>query len=452
MSRNTHSGKRRPGRRGERRGPAEAVSRAVRLHRTGHLGDAEKLYRAILASVPDHPDVLHFLGVLCYQTGDSAEAESLIRKALEIQPGYVDAHNNLGNIFMESDRLDEAATAYCEALRLDPDHADAHNNLGTVLRAEGRLEGALGEYRRAVSLAPEHADAHHNLGTALWLQGKGDEAASSYCRSLELRPYNPEVYMALSQIFYRSGRRSEGRAVFEKWLDGDPDSAIAQHMVAACGGNGVPERASDAYVRETFDRFAASFDRSLKNLRYRAPDLIRSMVAGSVGKPDGRLRVLDAGCGTGLCGPLLRPYCNRLVGVDLSEKMLDRARRTGSYDELVVAELTAFLRHSETPYDLIVSADTLVYFGKLDDVFRGAASSLTPGGRLVFTVELLDQETGTGFELEPHGRYCHDEGYVRTALARGGLTTRSIVQESLRLEGDEPVPGLVVLAERPGPT
>ena len=39
-----------------------------------------------------------------------------------------------------------------------------------------------------------------------------------------------------------------------------------------------------------------------------------------------RPRILDAGCGTGLCGPLLRPLAARLVGVDLSEKMVELAR------------------------------------------------------------------------------------------------------------------------------
>ena len=29
--------------------------------------------------------------------------------------------------------------------------------------------------------------------------------------------------------------------------------------------------------------------------------------------------MLDAGCGTGLCAPLLRPYASRLTGVDLSK-------------------------------------------------------------------------------------------------------------------------------------
>ena len=95
--------------------------------------------------------------------------------------------------------------------------------------------------------------------------------------------------------------------------------------------------------------------------------------------------MLDAGVGTGWCGPQLRPYARRLVGVDLSPDMLRKAseRQAGGrkiYDELAEAELTAFMRARPAAFDLIVSADTLVYFGALDEVLQAAAGSLRAGG------------------------------------------------------------------------
>src|SRR4029077_16423873 len=99
------------------------------------------------------------------------------------------------------------------------------------------------------------------------------------------------------------------------------------------------------------------------------------------------LDVLDAGCGTGLCGLLVAPYARQLVGVDLSEGMLDHARKKNVYDELVRGELTAYLQNRHDAFDLIVTADTLVYFGALEDVAVAAAGALRSGGRVVFTVE-----------------------------------------------------------------
>jgi predicted TPR repeat methyltransferase len=101
----------------------------------------------------------------------------------------------------------------------------------------------------------------------------------------------------------------------------------------------------------------------LAKLSYRAPALVAEMLKRSGVDPSKRVHILDAGCGTGLCGPLVAPYACRLVGVDLSEGMLARARERDVYDVLVKGELTAYLEACTDTFDVIVSADTLVYFG-----------------------------------------------------------------------------------------
>ena len=144
-------------------------------------------------------------------------------------------------------------------------------------------------------------------------------------------------------------------------------------MIAACSGRDVPARASDAFIEQTFDSFAGSFDAKLAKLLYRAPALVAAMLADSDVEASKSLDVLDAGCGTGLCGPLIAPYARRLVGVDLSARMLAQAQARNVYDELVKCELTAYLRDSPGAFDVIVSADTLVYFGPLQDVVAASA-------------------------------------------------------------------------------
>jgi predicted TPR repeat methyltransferase len=134
--------------------------------------------------------------------------------------------------------------------------------------------------------------------------------------------------------------------------------------------------------------------------------------------------------------------------------MVDKARACGGYHDLVVAELTAFLTDGPPQrYDLIVSADTLVYFGSLEHVLRGAAASLRPGGHLVFTVEAAEGDDGDGFVLNPHGRYAHGEPYVRHVLEHvAGLEVLAVGREPLRMEMGQPVRGLIVTARKPGPS
>jgi predicted TPR repeat methyltransferase len=220
-------------------------------------------------------------------------------------------------------------------------------------------------------------------------------------------------------------------------------------MLAACSGRDVPARASDGFVEKTFDSFARSFDSKLAKLQYRAPALVAGALALTGVSPSKALDVLDAGCGTGLCGPLVQPYARRLVGVDLSAKMLDQARARNVYDELVKGELTAFLRGARAAYDIIVSADTLCYFGPLDEVAAAVADALRPGGRFVFTVEeLVGGESDAGYLLSLHGRYAHARQYVERVLAEANLRSEIEVAE-LRLEAGDPVAGLVVRAAKP---
>jgi len=81
------------------------------------------------------------------------------------------------------------------------------------------------------------------------------------------------------------------------------------------------------------------------------------------------------------------PYARRLIGVDISGSMLKKAAGRRLYDDLIKAELTEFLGRQAETYDVVVSADTLCYFGKLEPVFHAAAKALKEGGILAFTLE-----------------------------------------------------------------
>ena len=420
---------------------------AIELHRSDRLKEAEDLYRKILRAFPKQVDALHFLGVLLHQTGKSAEAADFISKAIELDPAYLGARNNLGNVLKESGRLDEAADTYREVIRQDPDHADAHNNLGTVLTEQGNHDAAIAAYEKAVSLNPKHVDAYGNLGNALRKAGRFDDALNAYRQALDLKPHDGPAHMSLGRALYAAGRVDEAASVYQHWLDHEPDSSIARHMLAACTGEGVPERASDRFVARTFDGFAGSFDKVLHRLEYRAPDLVVAELTRDRPVEEGTWDVLDAGCGTGLCGPLLKPYANRLVGVDLSPGMLRKASGRDVYSELIESELTAFMDGAQDAFDVIASADTLVYFGVLDEVFAAAATALRAGGRLVFSLERdSDESLVDGFRLNPHGRYSHTETYVRRTLQEAGLSVRRVTYDILRKEATKPVAGLIVLA------
>jgi predicted TPR repeat methyltransferase len=202
-------------------------------------------------------------------------------------------------------------------------------------------------------------------------------------------------------------------------------------------------------VEKTFDGFATSFDEKLAKLDYRAPELITAAVHAACG-PDARgLRILDAGCGTGLCGRDVRALAATLVGVDLSVAMLARATATGFYDALEKAELTDYLVTHPAAFDVVLSADTLCYFGALEAFAEAASAALSPGGVLVFSVEAMEEGGETDYQLQANGRYRHKGGYVERVLAAAGLEVEGRISGVLRTEVRQPVPGWIVTARRP---
>lgn len=425
----------------------EALSLAVTLHRGGRLTEAESIYRKIIEIEPTQLDALHFLGMLLHQLNRSEAGLALLGDTLQLDPSHADAHNNLGNILKELGRLDEAADAYRSVIELRPDHADAHNNLGTVLKGQKKIKDAVSCYEKAIAIDFKHAGAFHNLGNVYKNLGRLDDAENAYRRAIELSPDNANAYQNLCATLCATDNLGKARAVLREWLCYDPDNAIAHHLMAACSGEGVPARAPDVYVQTLFDNMAASFDDRLGDLDYQAPDLVANAVAQAFPLPDKQLDVLDAGCGTGLCGPFLRAYAHRLVGIDLSPRMLAKARQRDVYDELITAELTRYLLEHARGFDVVISADTLVYFGAIDEFAAAAASSLRPGGHLVFTLERTESaDVPGGFRLNPHGRYSHTEEYVRRSLAGAGLHIRSLETVTLRTERSQPVEGLLVCA------
>ena len=424
----------------------EALSIAILLQQNGQWTAAGDIYRGILEAAPDHPGALHYSGVLSHQRARGEEAIRLIERSLELEPDRADWHSNLGIVLQDGLRLEEAAAAYRRAIELEPNHANAHGNLGVVLRAQGKAAEAEAAYRAAIAADPEHSDAYHNLGVLLNGQKRSREAAACFCKVITLRPSHPEARRQLALAHCMLGEVDKAVAIFEEWLAEEPDHPIARHMLAACSGRDVPPRASDAFIEMTFDSFAATFDSKLEKLQYRAPALVAAMLAVPGAQASKSLDVLDAGCGTGLCGPLLVPYARRLVGVDLSAAMIARARARNVYDELVQRELTAYLRDCAGTFDVIVSADTLCYFGPLEGVVAAAASALRPGGRLIFTVEeLTGGGPGARHSIGLYGRYRHSSRYVERVLAAVNLRSE-IVSAELRLEAGDPVAGLVVRA------
>ena len=383
-------------------------NRGNALRRLAHPQEALDSYERALALKQDYPEAWCHRAIVLHDLGRDADAAASAQQALAVRPRYADALLALGNALQGMEHLTDAVAAYDRSLACVPDQPDAWCARGAALKKSGDLAGALASYDRALALRPAYALVAHYRANALRALGHKEEARAAYRHALDLGADAGEIAFAL----------------------------------AALGEGALPAAAPADYVKGLFDQYAAHFDRHLVDvLGYRTPALLEALLrrhgTGAAGD------VADLGCGTGLCAPFLRPLAARLAGIDLSPKMLDKARATGLYDELACAEIGDWLAGHPAGFDLLVAADVLVYIGALEKLFARARAALRAGGRFAFSCEALDG--ADGYAIGASNRYAHALGYVERCAAEAGFTVVEAERAVLRREHGADVAGWLVL-------
>ena len=426
--------------------PTDPLQVAIAHHRRGELDAAQALYAELLRVDPRRADALNFMGVLMVQRGERERALELLKKASTIAPREPGVWNNLGNALLSLGKLPEAEKAFRRSLAL-VESAEALTNIARIQRRRQEWARSEASARRAVALAPQSGEAWHYLSLALLGLQRSEEAFEAAVKAELLLPAHAQRREAYGRALWAAGEHDRAVAFYRDWLDKEPGNAYAQHHLAAALGQ-TPERASDAYVEKVFDQFAASFDTQLATLQYRAPQFVAEALAGVLPAPASQYDIADLGCGTGLCGPLLKPWARSLVGCDLSAGMLERAAPRGVYDALEKSELVQFLAGRPGAFDVLVSADTLIYFGELAPMFAAAHAALRPGGTLVFTLEALDAADDAPFRLTESGRYAHALPGLRARVAAAGFAEPAVAAITPRLESARAVAGWLVTTRR----
>lgn len=352
--------------------------------------------------------------------------------------------------------IEAAELIHVQALVMSPNHPFVLSSLAQMLARHDRDRDAAQVFRQLIDVEPENADAR--AGLAMILKNYPafvDEAMAQFQQALQLSPSLVKCYRPLAGLLLQADRYDDAVASLRAWLEQSPDDAIAAHLLAAYTRQGVPTRASDDFVRSTFDSHADEFEDLLRNqLQYRAPELIMERLSPRL--PASPLDILDVGCGTGLCAPLLKPFAASLTGVDLSGPMLRKAREKALYDELEEIELTQYLQAQSNRFDLIVGADTLIYLGALEPAVAAIAGALRANGLCAVSLELLDapdnghSDNGATYELGPSGRYRHAIGYVRTLFEANGFVDIAVEEMTLRKESGAPVRGIIAIARKAG--
>jgi len=416
-------------------------NRGLALHELDRMQEAISSFDRALLIDPDFLAARFNRANSLAAASEMAAAERDYMRVIKDAPGLTVARFNLGLMLQAAARFADALAQFDAALMDRPADGYLHYQRGMALQGLRQHRDAADAFSRAARQVPRFADAVYGEGLALGAAGRPGEGAEKVLTAIGWAPEVERYQHAMASLLNDAARAGDGARAAELarlWLLASPGSAIAAHVAAAHGGSPAP-RAGDDYVKTYFDAFAPTFEAKLQSLDYSIPDRIGAVAAGLQLPPNPH--ILDAGCGTGLAAPFLRPLAERLTGVDLAPAMLAMAREKGLYDELAEAELTRFLSARPDAFDLIAAADVLCYFGALEEVLGAAALALKPGGWLAAS---LEEERGEQpWRLAPHGRYSHQADYIAETAAAAGLRVVARQDTVLRLEAGLAVCGFI---------
>jgi predicted TPR repeat methyltransferase len=355
----------------------------------------------------------------------------------------------------ELNRFSEALPFHRQAAELDPSSADAHSTLAFCLAQTAQYAEAEQRYLQALQVDPLHFAARINLGLTLIEQDRTEQALAhaELLAQADSAPGFPHKNFGI--LLARLGRADRAKICFERHLAAHPHERDEIAMLLAAVGGDLPLRATNQQIVQLYDSSRADgWDRaSSPNNGYRGHRLVAAALAKRAQLPLDT--IVDAGCGTGLVGELLRTHTRCLIGIDMSDAMLAHARQKKLYDELHCGDLLNYMVTHPGSCDAIASAATLVHFGELDAIFAAARACLRPGGLFVFTVFPNDDDEdavaiGTLDGLAQGGCFRHGANYVARTAATCGLNIEMLSREVHEYARNAAIPGVVVALRSAG--
>ena len=409
--------------------------------------DAQKCFAASLELLPARSSTLINLAATLVRLGRPSEAIDALDRMPDQSTSGADPWRHRGEALHQLQRYDEALMSYDRALSLDSASAATWFHRAAALDALQRHDDALAALDRVIAIEPASAEAWLRRGQTLQQLERDEPALASYDKAIELDRTMVVAWTNRGGLLKDMGQLEDAAQSFREAIDRGGDREVNSYLLASVTGADIPGAAPKAYVEQLFDEYASAFDQHLVGvLRYQGHDLLIAHLRRC--DPREFQSALDLGCGTGLCGKLIRAVADDVTGVDLSQRMLDRAAQRKIYARLIHAEIVEFLRETDSRHDLVVAADVFIYIGDLAPVFEGIARVLEPGGIFCFSTERADDDKD--YELRTSLRYGQSERYVRRLASGYGFEVADVLRHPLREDKQASIAGLYAYLRKPG--
>ena len=408
--------------------------------------EAVDAYRAAISLQANYADAYYNLGLALNKLERKEEAIHVYQSLIELSPRHTGAQFQLGCLLMKENQYQEAVSHFEMIEQEHPFHFETQSNLAACYLKQGWLDKAKIHYLKALNIMPNDIQILFNLGVISMQQGLLNEAIDYYLRVVQINPESYEAHNNLG-VAYLSIKNTE-RALwhFRAALRIDTHDEAVRHTINILMRDKPITTSPPEYIRALFDSYADHFDAHLiQELDYQVPHLVQDVLQVHTDLSQPRWDVLDLGCGTGLCGEVVRSVSRSLVGVDLSEKMLEVAAEKHIYDQLVKSDVLFFLANKNAEFDLIIAGDLLVYFGELRQLFSHIHQALRPNGLFLFNAEINEKED---YVMSESGRFKHSKGYLDQLITQNQFQLLSYQVVRLRTQNQQPVEGHLYLVKK----
>lgn len=430
------------------------INSALIFYQQGRMSDALEHFQQSKHAINDTETKLTFIQTLL-KTNNEYIALVEAKDLLSREPNNIKLLFLLAQYYYEHHNYPESEKYYLQVIALEPDNIQALNNLGRLYDVNGLYDKAIEKYAEALMLDKSISVIHNNIGKIYTKMASLQNAEAAFKEAISLDPDHPEAYFNLGKIFIEQKRTDEARKMLKEALNKDiknrmekPEEfilAVKYHLSSLDNPNKLNED-QKAFVADLFDGYADKFDNHLLNkLNYQTPNVIGELLLKH--KIRNSKKTLDMGCGTGLCGKFLKEISDFLAGIDLSQKMIDKAKKLHCYDELIVGEVTEYLNTTEHTFDIAVAADVFVYIASLSEIFKASHNRLNTSGYFIFSTERLPDNYSDDYVLFDTGRYKHSTEYIESLASTFEFQIVDKVICNIRKEDNKNVEGCLYVLQ-----
>lgn len=404
---------------------------------------AKEFFQRTTALDPAHTAALFQLAQIHHVEKSYRHALRLYEKVLDAQPNDPECLNKIGLIHLAQDNLNEGIACLSKAVSICPDIEDIHHNLACCYLHKKEYQSALSHWLSHLKINQEPT-TYYNIGVTYLYLGRYDDCTDYLFHVIKTDPNHYEALINLGAAFLQKGHVTSACDYYERAQSIQHTPAVAYILNALKNNQDISSAPSD-YVTDLFDNYAFHYDNHLLNvLDYQVPKRLQSILPALIHTPPQSLFCLDLGCGTGLAAQALVTMKKTLIGVDLSANMLDIAKKKSIYDRLICQDILTPITEYLQCVDLVLTADTLPYFGDLNPLFSLVKNYIKTDGYWIFTIETTHQSDRL---LNQSARFAHHPKTITSLCNQFEFSVFHSENIQLRTQQNQYIEGMIFIVQ-----